>query len=94
MREQAALSLAGVDSKDEFEARRVDDTLDFPTRASIKIIRKPTAPQLPITDSAVKPAWVQCYIVDAAEQDIEDTHSKKSMTLIQLLEQTEVCTEA
>ena len=41
-----------------------------------------------------KPARIQSYIVDATEQEMEDTPSKSSMTLIQLLEQTEVRTNA
>ena len=95
MKEQAALRLACVDTKEEFEARRAEDTLDFPTKASIRIIRKPAAPQMPTdTDSAEKPARIQSYIVDATEQEMEDTPSKSSMTLIQLLEQTEVRTDA
>ena len=94
MREQAALSLACVDSKEEFEARRADDTLEFPTKASIKIIRKPAGFQTtPKKDSAGKPA-MSCYIVEATEQEIGDTPSKSSMTLIQLLEQTKVDTDA
>ena len=52
MREKAALSLARAESKEEFEAARADDSLDFPSKASIKIIRKPAAPHTPtVADS-------------------------------------------
>ena len=95
MREEAALSLARADSKEEFEAARADDTLDFPNKASIKIIRKPAAPHTPTAaDSAEQPAQIQCYIVEAAEQAIEDTPSKSSLTLLTLLENTEARTDA
>ena len=95
MREKAALSLSGADSKQEFEAARADDTMDFPNKASIKIIRKPAPPQTPT--SCVEPearAQIECYIVEAAEQDIQDTPSKSSLTLLSLLERTEAHTDA
>ena len=90
MREKAALSLSRTDSKEEFEASRANDALDFPNKASIKIIRKTAAPQTPTAeDSADQPAQIQCYIVEAAEQAIADTPSKSSLTLLTLLKQTE-----
>ena len=95
MREKAALSLARAEKKEEFEAARADDALDFPNKASIKIIRKPAAPRTPTAaDSAEEPAQIQCYIVEAAEQAIEDTPSKSSLTLLTLLEHTEARTDA
>ena len=45
MREKAALSPTRVESKEDFEVARADDTLDFPNKASIKVIRKPAAPR-------------------------------------------------
>ena len=87
MREKAALSLSSTASQEDFEAARADDSLDFPKKASIKIIRKPPVPETPTHGSnADKPSQVQCYIVEAAEQAMEDTPSKRSLTLLNLLE--------
>ena len=95
MREKAALSLSGTDSKEEFEAARADDSLDFPNKASIKIIRKTAPLQTPNRkNSAEQPANIQCYIVEAAEQALEDTPSKGSLLLLELLARTEVHTDA
>ena len=95
MREKAALSLSSTASKEDFEAARADDSLDFPKKASIKIIRKPPLPETPTAaSSAEKSARIQCYIVEAAEQAMEDTPSKRSLTLLNLLEHTEACTDA
>ena len=41
MREKAALSLSRTDSKEEFEASRANDALDFPNKASSKSFAKP-----------------------------------------------------
>ena len=63
MREKAALGLAAVDTKEIFEAARADDSLEFPKKASIKIIRKPVGFETPsaadrdLTDSATNKAW-------------------------------------
>ena len=95
MREKAALSLARTESKEDFEAARADDTLDFPNKASIRIIRKPAAPHTPTAgDTDEEDARIQCYIVEAAEQAMEDTPSKSSLTLLRLLEHTEARTDA
>ena len=89
MREQAALSLAGADTKEEFESLRADDVLEFPAKASIKVIRKPAETS---TNSADKPARIHCYIVEAKEQDIAESPSKSSLILMGLLEKTESST--
>lgn len=95
MREKPALQLAGAESKDAFEAAWADDSLEFPNKASIKIIRKHDALQTPKADnSAAKPAEIQCYIVEAAEQSLEDTPSEKSLALLSLLERTDAHTDA
>ena len=95
MRENAALSLSGTGSKEEFESARADDSLDVPMKASVRIIRKPSVPQTPTAvDNAEKPAQVQYYIVEAAEQAMDDTPSKRSLTLLKLLEHTEASTDA
>ena len=52
-------------------------------------------PQTPEpSDSAANSRQIQFYIVEAAEQAMEDTPSKKSLTLLKLLEQTEANTDA
>ena len=95
MREKAALSLSGTASKEDFEAARADESLDFPKKASVKIIRKPPVPHTPTgAGSADQPAQIQYYIVEAAEQALEDTRSKRSFTLLNLLEHTEASTDA
>ena len=69
--------------------------MDFPKKAPIKIVRKPSAPQTPnARDSAERHSNIQCYIVEAAEQLIHDTPSKSSLTLLSLLEQTDAHTDA
>ena len=95
MREKAALDLSHTDSKEEFEAARADDSMDFPKKVSVKIIRKPSAPQTPdARDSAARCSNIQCYIVEAAEQLIHDTPSKSSLTLLNFLEHTDAHTDA
>ena len=95
MREKAALALSGTDSKDEFDSFRANYDLDFPPRASIKIIRKPAGPQTPESkDTAQQAPLVSCYIVEAAAQAMRDTPSKSSLALINLLEQTEARADA
>ena len=91
MREQAALSLAGADTKEEFESLRADDVLEFPAKAPIKVIRKPAESP---TNSADKPARIHCYIVEAKEQDIAEPPSRSSLILINLLEKIEGSTSA
>ena len=94
IREKAALSLAHADSKEDFEAARADDSLDFPPKASIKIIRKPAAPRTPtVEDDNAQVETPNCYIVEAAVQSIEDTPSKSSLILLKLLEQTDARTD-
>ena len=86
MREKAALSLSSTASKEDFEAARADDSMDFPKTASIKIIRKPPVPETPThASSAEQPSQVRCYIVEAAEQAMEGTPSKRSLTRLNLL---------
>ena len=100
MREKAALSLAATASKEDFEAARADDSLDFPKKVSVKIIRKSggvkTSSGVTGDDSscsAAKPD-IQCYIVEAEEQAIDDTPSKRSLELLTLLEMTDPQTNA
>ena len=105
IREKAALALAAVDSNSEFESAIATETLNFPQKASIKIMRKSIGMQTPIAkpDSVEKPVGdesqsqeqaVRCYIVEAAEQAMQDTPSKRSLDLIELLTRTDVQTNA
>ena len=93
------MSLAAVDTKDIFEAVRADDNLEFPKKASIKIIRKSTGFETPdvadrdLIEGATKPS-VNCYIVEAAEQAIDDTPSKRSLELLNFLQMTDPQTNA
>ena len=68
----------------------------MPKKASIKIIRKPLRFETPTAkkpDSAEK-SDVQCYIVEAAEQAIDDIPSKRSLDLVNLLQRTDPQTNA
>ena len=94
MREKAALNLAATETKEDFEAARADDNLDFPKKASIKIIRKTLGPQTPTADSSAEKLNIQCYIVEAAEQAMDDTPSKRSLDLLRLLQMTDPQTNA
>ena len=73
MREKAALSLAGVDTKEDFEAARADDNLGFPKKVSSKIIRKVPGFQTPIAtkdnqnESNAATRDVQCFTVEARD---------------------------
>ena len=91
IREKAALALSGTDSKEAFEEARAADTLEFPKKTSIKIIRKASAFDTPRTDSEIsagKPE-VTCYIVEGGEQPLDHTPSKRSLELMTLLSRTE-----
>ena len=99
MREKAALSLAGVESKEDFEAARAYDTLSFPQKVSVKIVRKSFGAQkIQAGDANAQQPEVRCYIVEAAEQVMDDIPSKRSLDLITLLTmidpQTNACVPA
>ena len=100
IREKAALALAAVDSKEAFENAIVAETLCFPSQASIKIIRKSPGVQTPKAkgtsvekpgedDSQSQENQVRCYIVEAAEQDMRCSPSKRSFDLMALLSMTD-----
>ncbi len=105
IREKASLALAAVESKEEFENAIATGTLSFPQKASIKVIRKSPGLQTPPgrTGSVAQPTGgegpsqeesVRCYIVEAAEQAMQDTPSKRSFDLITLLSMTDQETNA
>lgn len=105
IREKAALALAAVETKEQFETALATESLSFPQKASIKIIRKSPGMQTPTrkadsvekrvdADSESQQQAVRCYIVEAAEQAMHDTPSKRSLELITLLSMTDVQTNA
>jgi len=95
MREKAALSLSNTANKEEFESAWANDTLHFPQKASIKIIRKLPQPETPRAGgSSQGQSRVQCYIVEAGEQAMEDAPSVKSIELLKLLAYTEISSNA
>ena len=106
IREKAALALAAVDSKEAFEHAIATETLRFPVKASVKIIRKSPGIQTPTgKESSVgkptqdgsgddQPEAVRCYIVEAADQDLQYGPSKRSYDLMSLLSMTEPDTNA
>jgi len=86
--EQAALKLAGATDRADFEQRHLEERLQFPTWASIKVWRKPTKER-----SAAQPASIphaqpsfDCYIVDATEQDLTEAPTEQSKLLLPLLD--------
>ena len=98
MNEKAALALAGVDDKSAFEAAHAQDNLYFPAKASVKILRKGLAFETPNakateTSNSVAQPDPTCYIVEAMEQPLEDTRSKRSLVLLKLMENTKVNTD-
>ena len=98
MTEKAALALAGVDDKSAFEAAHAQDNLYFPAKASVKILRKGLAFETPNakateTSNSVAQPDPTCYIVEAMEQPLEDTRSKRSLVLLKLMENTKVNTD-
>ena len=98
MNEKAALALAGVEDKSAFEAAHAQDILYFPAKASVKILRKGLAFETPNakateTSNSVAQPDPTCYIVEAMEQPLEDTRSKRSLVLLKLMENTKVNTD-
>ena len=98
MNEKAALALAGVEDKSAFEAAHAQDILYFPAKASVKILRKGLAFETPNakateTSNNVAQPDPTCYIVEAMEQPLEDTRSKRSLVLLKLMENTKVNTD-
>ena len=58
-------------------------------------IAKPDSVEKPVGDeSQSQEQAVRCYIVEAAEQAMQDTPSKRSLDLIELLTRTDVQTNA
>ena len=89
--EQAVLKLANVIDAPEFEQLHSEGRLRFPFWASVKVWRKrskpsavqPGASELGATES--KGENFDCYIVDAAAQDIHNASSMHSTKLLPML---------
>ena len=86
--EQAALKLANVVDADEFEHLHSERRLRIPFYAAVKIMRRPSKP------SAAQPAELvpgqnensfDCFIVDAAEQNMREALSLRSLVLLPML---------
>ena len=86
--EQAALKLVKAVDADEFEHLHSERRLRFPFYAALKILRRPSKP------SAAQPAVFvagqddnnfDCFIVDAAEQDMREALSLRSTVLLPML---------
>ena len=85
--EAAAIKLAKVTDANEFEQLHSEGRLRFPFRASVKVWRKPSK------TSAEQPGGgfdngFDCFIVDAAEQDVSEALSSKSAGLLTMLSQS------
>ena len=85
--EQAVLKLANVLDAAEFEQLHSERCLGFPFWASVKVWRRPSKA------SAAQPGTVEeqhnndfdCFIVDAAEQDVTEAPSLRSTMLLPML---------
>ena len=92
--EKAALKLGNVTDAAEFEQLHLENRLRFPFWASVKVWRRPSAAQ-PATseDSAAQPDPTakqhnnnfNCFIVDAAEQDMQAAPSVHTTMLLPML---------
>ena len=91
--EQAVLKLANVVDAAEFEQLHSEARLRFPFWVSVKVLRRPSKP------SAVQPGASQasavgqqhgndfdCFIVDAAEQNMDEVASIRSIMLLPMLD--------
>ena len=91
--EQAALGLANVVDAAEFEQLHGEARLRFPFWASVKVMRRPSKPSV-VQPGASQPDLTvrqhsgnsfDCYIVDAAEQDMQEASSIRSTMLLPML---------
>ena len=91
MREKAALSLSGLDTAEKFQAAVFDDDLHFPPYASIKVVREIKAPSTPAQSQdgdadSVKEEGINCFIVEAEAQNLQQPLSAASLKLLPLLD--------
>ena len=86
--EKAVVKLTNVVDAAEFEQLHAESRLSLPFFSSIKVLRRPSKP------SAAQPGSAEtngphtefdCYIVDAAEQDMNEIPSAVSMKLLPML---------
>ena len=92
IREKAALELSGCSDANSFEQAFQNNDLWFPQMASVKILRKSSAPSTPENATAhtnaaqpEKETNVEFLVVEAQEQDLLQAPSQKSLSLIPLL---------
>ena len=86
--ERAALKLAKAADQSEFEKRHKEERLNFPMFATLKVSRKPRAPDASAAGSAAQPALNEfdCRIVDAEEQQLGEAPTTTSTKLLNLLD--------
>ena len=82
--EQAVIKLANVQDAAEFELLHSEGRLRFPFWASVKVWRRPGKPS---SDSSNKDCF-DCFIVDAAQQDANQTFTIHSTRLLTMLTQS------
>ena len=88
--EKAAVKLADVVDAAEFEQCHAENRLRFPFWASVKVWRRPNKsgagqPGLDATSAAESDNAFDCFIVDAAEQDMREAPSLRSAMLLPML---------
>ena len=85
--EQAVLKLAKVLDAAEFEQFHSERRLRFPFWAFVKVWRRPSkpSPAQPGTAEQQHNSDFDCFIVDAAEQDIHEAPSVHSTLLLPML---------
>jgi len=86
--EQAVLKLANVVDAAEFEQLHSETRLRFPFWASVKVWRRPSKPSVVQPDLTVGQHHgndFDCFIVDAAEQDMHEASSIRSTMLLPMI---------
>ena len=86
--EKAVVKLTNVVDAAEFEQLHAESRLSLPFFSSIKVLRRPSKPSAAQPGSAetngTQPEF-DCYIVDAAEQDMQEIPSAVSIKLLPML---------
>jgi hypothetical protein len=80
--EKAALKLANVPDAATFEQHHSEGRLQFPFFNSVKVYRRPSSTQ---TDTNNNSPTIDCFIVDADEQNMEEVFSACSTKLLPML---------
>ena len=86
--EKAVVKLTNVGDAAEFQQLHAESRLSLPFFSSIKVLRRPSKPSAAQPGSAetngTQPEF-DCFIVDAAEQDMQEIPSAVSMKLLPML---------